>query len=92
MGPEQAQVIALQALGWMVGQDEICTGFLAASGASVEDLRARAGDPAFQAALLAYLTQADSWVIAFCDAHGLGYDQPLRAQYALPGAEQVHWT
>ena len=34
----------------------------------------------------------DAWVVAFCDAEGLAYDEPLRARYALPGAEQVHWT
>jgi hypothetical protein len=34
----------------------------------------------------------DAWVIAFCDAHDMKYDQPLMARYALPGAEAVHWT
>jgi hypothetical protein len=34
----------------------------------------------------------DAWVIAFCDTINLKYDQPLRARYALPGAEQVNWT
>lgn len=92
MGPDQAQVIALQALGWIAGQDEICTTFLGASGASVDDLRDRAAEPAFQAAVLDFLTMDDNWVMAFCDAQGLAYDMPLRARYALPGAEQVHWT
>lgn len=92
MGPDQAQVIALQALGWLVGQGPICDAFLGASGASVDDLRARAGDVAFQGAVLDFLTMDDAWVMAFCDAHGLAYDLPLRARYALPDAQQVHWT
>ena len=92
MEHEQAQIIALQALGWLAGNDELCPVFLGASGGSVDDLRERATDPAFQAAVLEFITMDDTWVIAFCDAHGLKYDQPLQARYALPGAESVHWT
>lgn len=92
MDHEFAQVIALQALGWLAGNDELCPIFLGASGGSVDDLRDRATDPAFQAAILEFITMDDAWVMAFCDAHDLKYDQPLRARYALPGAESVHWT
>lgn len=92
MEHEHAQVIALQALGWLAGNDELCPVFLGASGGSVDDLRERATDPAFQAAVLEFITMDDAWVIAFCDAHDLKYDQPLLARYALPGAESVHWT
>ncbi|MEL6838831.1 MAG: DUF3572 domain-containing protein [Pseudomonadota bacterium] len=92
MGPEQAQIIALQALGWLAGNDELCSVFLGSTGGSVDDLRERATDPAFQAAVLEFLTMDDAWVIAFCDANELKYDMPLQARYALPGAEAVHWT
>lgn len=92
MQKEQAEVIALQALAWLAGNEELCPVFLGASGGSVDDLRERATDPAFQAAVLEFITMDDAWVIAFCDSIHLGYDQPLRARYALPGAESVHWT
>ncbi len=92
MKHEQAQIIALQALGWLAGNEELCPIFLGASGGSVDDLRERATDPAFQAAVLEFITMDDTWVIAFCDAHDLKYEQPLMARYALPGAESVHWT
>ncbi len=92
MSPEQAQTIALQALGWLAGNDELCPIFLGASGCSVDDLRAQATDPAFQSSVLEFLTMDDAWVTAFCDAHDLKYDMPLRARYAMPGAENVHWT
>lgn len=92
MTPEAAQTIALQALGWLVGNDELCPVFLGSTGSSVDDLRGRATDPAFQASVLEFLTMNDGWVIEFCDQAGLAYNQPLRARYALPGAEQVNWT
>lgn len=92
MGHEQAQVIALQALGWLAGNEDLCPTFLGSTGGSVDDLRDRAMDPAFQSSVLEFLTMDDAWVMAFCDAHELAYDMPLRARFALPGAESVHWT
>lgn len=92
MQHEHAQIIAYQALGWLAGNDELCPVFLGATGGSVDDLRDRATDPAFLASVLEFITMDDAWVIAFCDANDLAYDQPLRARYALPGAEAVHWT
>ncbi|WP_458791283.1 DUF3572 domain-containing protein [Yoonia sp. MH D7] len=92
MSPENAQTIALQALGWLVGNDDLCPVFLGSTGGDIEDLRTQASEPAFQSSVLEFLTMDDAWVIAFCDAHDLKYDAPLRARYALPGAENVNWT
>ncbi len=92
MSPEIAQTIALQALGWLAANEELGPLFLGSTGGSVDDLRSRATDPAFQASVLEFLTMDDAWVVDFCDAHDLKYDQPLMARYALPGAEAVHWT
>ena len=92
MTPEAAQTVALKALGWLVGNEDLCPTFMGSTGSSVDDLRDRAGDAEFQVSVLEFLTMDDAWVMAFCDAEGLSYDMPLRARYALPGAEEVHWT
>jgi len=92
MTPENAQTIALQALTWLVGNEELCPVFLGATGGSADDLRARAADPEFHASVLDFVTMDDAWVISFCDSCGLSYDQPMRARQILPGAEQIHWT
>jgi uncharacterized protein DUF3572 len=87
-----AETVALKALAWLAGNDELMPVFLGATGSSAEDLRAQAGDPAFLVSVLDFLAMDDAWVIAFCDAEGLGYDMPMRARQALPGGGQVHWT
>ena len=92
MQQEQAEVIALQGLAWLAGNDDLCPTFLGASGGSVDDLRDRATDPAFLGAVLEFITMDDAWVMAFCDTIGLAYELPLQARYALPGAQNVHWT
>lgn len=92
MNPEQAELIALQALGWLAAQDDTWPVFLGATGASADDARSRAGDPAFLASVLEFLTSNDAWIIAFCDEMGLAYDMPLKARYSLPGSEEINWT
>ncbi len=92
MTGDEAERIAVQALGWIAADDDLCGVFLGSTGARPETLRAQAADPAFLAAVLDFLTLDDRWVIGFCDAAGLSYDTPLRARRSLPGAEEVHWT
>ena len=92
MQPEEAELIALQALGWVAAHEDLCPVFLGATGGSLEDLKTRVQDVALQASVLEFLTMGDDWVVAFCDAHGLAYEKPLQARYALPGSEHMHWT
>lgn len=92
MSPEIAQTIALKALAWIVTNDDLRDVFLGSTGGAAADLISNAEDPALLASVLDFLTMDDEWVIGFCDANDLKYDQPLMARYALPGAEQVHWT
>lgn len=92
MKQENAETIALHALGWLVGNEELLPVFLGATGAGLDDVRARAGDPDFLGAVLDFLAMDDAWVVAFCDAEGLAYETPMRARAALPGGGDVHWT
>lgn len=92
MQPEAAQVLALQALGWIAAEDEVFPLFLGATGANLGDLRARAADPDFLAAVLDFLLQDDRWVVAFCDAQRHPYTAPQAARAALPGGAALHWT
>ena len=92
MNAERAEIIALQALAWLVGNEELCPIFLGSTGGSADDLKARANDPDCQVSVLEFVTMDDAWVVAFCHSVDLAYDMPLRARYALPGAEQVNWT
>ncbi len=89
---DSAETLALQALGWLAADDDLLPTFLASTGASEDDLRARATDPLFLGAVLDFLMMDDAWVIAFCDTVTLPYDRIWSARCALPGGEQVNWT
>lgn len=92
MNEQQAEVIAIQALGWLAANDELFPVFLGATGADAATVRNRAQDPDFLGSVLDFLTMDDAWVMAFCHNAGLAYDRPLAARRALPGGGEVHWT
>lgn len=89
---DQAETLALQALGWLAGNDDLLPVFLGSSGASMNDLAASASDPAFLGAVLDFILMDDAWVVAFCDDTKNVYDLPFRARAALPGGEALNWT
>lgn len=87
-----AETLALNVLSWLVGNDELLPVFLGASGVSADDLRARAGEADFLTSVLDFLMLDDAWVIAFCDANSVPYDQPGQAHAVLSGRSEMHWT
>ncbi|WP_299665939.1 DUF3572 domain-containing protein [uncultured Ruegeria sp.] len=87
-----AETLALNVLSWLVGNDELLPVFLGATGASVEDVRDRAGERDFLGSVLDFLVLDDSWVIAFCDAHSVPYEEPGQARAVLSGSSEMHWT
>lgn len=92
MQREYAETIAIRAVAWLAGNDELLPIFLGATGASAEDLRARLAEPEFLGSVLDFLMMNDQWVIAFCDGSDLPYDRLMQARQALPGGADVSWT
>ncbi|MGR3638967.1 DUF3572 domain-containing protein [Alterinioella nitratireducens] len=92
MNVVRAEETALNAMAWLVGNDELLPVFLGATGASLADLRAEAGETAMQLSLLDFLMMDDAWVMACCDALGLPYETLLEARQSLPGGAETSWT
>lgn len=92
MQREIAETTALQALTWLLSNDDLLPIFLGSTGAALEDLRDQAGNAAFLGSVLDFLIMDDSWLMAFCDATGLDYTAPLAARQALPGGAVPDWT
>ena len=89
---ETAEVLALEALSWLVANEELLPVFLGSTGAGEADLRNRAKDPEFLASVLDFLLMDDAWVEAFCLSGDYAPEFPLRARAALPGGASVNWT
>ena len=65
MEQDSAEAVALKALAWLAGNDEVLPVFLGATGASLGEMRGRAGDPVFLGSVLEFLTMDDAWITAF---------------------------
>ncbi|KAA0910101.1 DUF3572 family protein [Aquicoccus porphyridii] len=92
MSQDSAETIALQALAWIAGSDDLLPVFLGSTGTAADELRVRAKDADFLASILDFLLMDDAWVVGFCDTAGLRYDKPMLARAALPGGKDVYWT
>jgi hypothetical protein len=89
---ESAQIVALQALGWIAGQDELFARFLGQAGTDAATLRARAADPAVLGAVLDFLLSDEPVLLQFCADAGLPPQAPMQARAGLPGGDLPHWT
>ncbi|MFC2978651.1 DUF3572 domain-containing protein [Roseicyclus marinus] len=92
MNEDLAETRALAVLGWIAGQEEIFPVFLGATGASEADLRRRAGEADFLAAVMDFVLMDDAWVIDCAAALGWPPEQMLAIRAALPGGNLPHWT
>jgi hypothetical protein len=92
MNSEAAQTLALQALAWVLGQDELLGFFLNSTGASPQDIAQQASQPLFLGAVLDFLMEDDQRVIDFCTQHALALTSVQVARAQLPGAQYMHWT
>lgn len=91
MTPDRAEEIAVDALVWIAGQEDLGGVFLGATGAAPDDLRRRAGDPVFLLSVLEFLTMDDAWIMAFCEAKGHENAVPMTARKVLAGPGQEGW-
>lgn len=92
MKPEQAEFIAIQALGHIAGDEELLFAFLDITGLSPDDLRSRAGESDILGGVLDFILMDEARLLAFCEAADLKPEIPGRARRLLPGGEEVHWT
>ncbi|WP_417719588.1 DUF3572 domain-containing protein [Salipiger sp.] len=92
LSSKNAELIGLQAVAWLAGNDELLPVFLGSTGASAADFRSGLSDPDFQGAVLDFLLMDDAWVRAFCEAEDLPPEAPREARMHLPGGGEVHWT
>ena len=86
---EGAQTVAIDALGFLAGDPERLSRFLALSGLGPHNLRQAATSPGFLAAVLDYLAADEPLLLAFAAAQGIDPAAVVRARDKLsrPTAE-----
>lgn len=89
---EQAETRAIEALGWLVGNQDLLGTFMGSTGASVDDLKTQASDPVFLGSVLDFILMDDAWVTQLCDSLNWPYEQVQQVRWSLRGGAPVHWT
>ena len=62
---DAAETLALQALGWLLSNEDLLPVFLGATGVNESDLRERASDPEFLGSVLDFLMMDDAWAVSY---------------------------
>lgn len=83
MNRDIAEILALQALAFVVGDDKARNTFLTQTGLTGDEMRAAAATIDFQAGLLDFLTRHEDLMLAFCKSEGIAPEDPARAHRAL---------
>lgn len=78
-----APIIALQALAWVMDEQERAHRLLALTGLDADQLRMRAGDPAIGAATLDFLAAHEPDLIACAEALDLAPERLMQAAREL---------
>ncbi|MCK0167433.1 DUF3572 domain-containing protein [Jannaschia sp. S6380] len=91
MTQDDAEVIALGALGWLA-QADLLDAFQNSTGADRDTIRGAAKEPEFLGAVLDFVLMDDMWVAGACETLSLPHQELLAARTALPGGNLPHWT
>ncbi len=89
MTPEQAEVLALQAITFISTEERALNGFLAQTGAGLDEVKHLIQDRNFLAGILDFMLSDESLLLAFCDHEDLRPEMVVSARRALPGGENL---
>jgi hypothetical protein len=83
MTPENAEILALEGLGWLAGDDDAIARFLNLSGMDAAALRDAAGSPETGVAVLDFLLANEDLLLRFCEDATISPKQLHLARHRL---------
>jgi hypothetical protein len=86
MTPKNAEILALKGLAFLAHSEGPLDRFMALSGAGADELRDRAGEPEFLAAVMDFLMSDEELLVTFCEDASIDPRDLQMARMALPGA------
>jgi hypothetical protein len=83
MTPENAEILALEGLGWLAGEEDGIQRFLTQSGIEAAALRDAAGSPEMGVAILDFLLENEDLLLRFCESASLSPKELHLARHRL---------
>jgi len=84
--PENAEILALEGLGWLAGEEDGFQMFMEQSGVDPAQLRDAAGSPGMGVAVLDFLLGHEDLLLRFCESAGIEPKMLHLARHQLGGA------
>lgn len=88
-GREEAERIAIAALGFIAGHAELLPRFLAVTGIQASQIRAAAAEPGFLAGVLDFLLAHEPTLLEFAEEAGLKPEAVAAARRSLPSGHDA---
>jgi hypothetical protein len=85
MNTEKAEILALQGLGWLAGDEDGLQRFLDLSGLDVGSLRTSAGTSDMHVAVLDFLLGHEDLLLRFCETAAISPKELQLARHRLGG-------
>ena len=83
--PENAEILALEGLGWLAGEQDGIQRFLDQSGIDPATLRQAAGSPGMAVAVLDFLLANEELLLRFCESASVAPRELHLARHRLGG-------
>jgi hypothetical protein len=83
--PENAEILALEALGWLAGEETGIARFMDQAGIDAASLRDAAGSPGMALAVLDFLLGNEDLLLQFCESAGIAPKDLHLARHQLGG-------
>lgn len=85
MTPQRAEILSLEGLGWLAGDEDALTRFLSISGTDIAALRAAAESRDTLLAVVEFLLNQEDLMLRFCESAGVEPQALHQARHALGG-------
>ena len=85
MTPENAEILAINAVTFILSDEDIAPRFMAMTGADITQVKSNITDPTFLVGVLDFLLAFEPDLLAFCAEYSLNDEDPMRAKMALQG-------
>jgi len=89
--PADADALAIAALGFLAGDEERISRFLAVTGVDPADLRRAVAEPGFACGVLDYLCGDEETLVAFAQDQGIAPERIAQARRVIAGPSAEDW-
>lgn len=84
---EDAEAMAVEILGWLIGQPELLNRFMTLVGVDAGSIRRAAAEPGFLAGVTGFVMAHEPTLLAFCEQNDVKPERVAACHHKLAGPE-----